>query len=106
MGVQELAEARSAATIALLMIGLVVLVVVSRPLRLWKIGLAFSMAGLHACIIALPFTQNYFELEWLNGKTWGLVGVAVFISAILIISIQRVIPGILPSNKTIGSNTF
>lgn len=106
VGVQELAEARSAATIALLMIGLVVLVVVSRPLRLWKIGLAFSMAGLHACIIALPFTRNYFELEWLNGKTWGLVGVAVLISAILIIIIQRVIPGILPSKKQLHQTHF
>ncbi len=100
LGVQELAQARSAATIALLMIGLVVLVVVSRPLRLWKIGLAASMAGLHACIIALPFTQNYFELQWLNAKTWGLVGIVVLISAISIITIQRLIPGILPPTET------
>ncbi|MEG3586302.1 MAG: HAD-IC family P-type ATPase [Actinomycetota bacterium] len=106
VGVQELAEARSASTIALLMIGLIVLVVVSRPLRLWKVALAFSMAGLHACIIALPFTQNYFELEWLNGKTWGLIGVMVLISAILIIAIQRIIPGILPSNESVTPNTF
>ena len=99
LGTQELAEARSAATIALLLIGLVVLVVVSRPLRLWKIALAFSMAGLHACIIALPFTQNYFELEWMNGKTWALVALVVFISSILIILVQRIIPGILPNDK-------
>ena len=106
VGTQELTEARSASTIALLMIGLIVLVVVSRPLRLWKVALAFSMAGLHACIIALPFTQNYFELEWLNGKTWGLIGVMVLISAILIIAIQRIIPGILPSNESVTPNTF
>jgi len=99
LGTQELAEARSAATIALLLIGLVVLVVVSRPLRLWKIALAFSMAGLHACIIELHFTQNYFELEWMNGKTWALVALVVFISSILIILVQRIIPGILPNDK-------
>ena len=104
MGTQELAEARSAATIAMLLIGIVVLVVVSRPLRLWKIALAFSMAGLHACIIALPFTQNYFELEWMNGKTWALVALVVFISSILIILVQRIIPGILPNDKRDPTN--
>ena len=96
----ELAEARSAATIALLVIGLVVLVVVSRPLRLWKVGLAIAMAGMHACIIAIPFTRNYFELEWLNGKTWLMVSFATLGASLLIIMIQRVIPGILPAKES------
>ena len=101
----ELAEARSAATIALLVIGLVVLVVVSRPLRLWKVGLAFSMAGLHACIIAVPFTRDYFELEWLNGKTWLMVLVVTVVASVLVIMIQRVIPGILPNQQNTHSTT-
>ena len=95
----ELAEARSAATIALLVIGLVVLVVVSRPLRLWKVGLAISMAGLHACIIAVPFTRDYFELEWLDAKTWLMVLGSTMVASVLIIMIQRVIPGILPKQQ-------
>ena len=101
----ELAEARSAATIALLVIGLVVLVVVSRPLRLWKVGLAISMAGLHACIIAVPFTRDYFELEWLDGKTWLMVLSSTMIASVLIIMIQRVIPGILPKQQNTSETT-
>lgn len=99
----ELAEARSAATITLLVIGLVVLVVVSRPLKLWKVSLAIAMAGLHACIIAIPFTRDYFELEWLDGKAWLMVFVATFIASIFVIIIQRIIPGILPDQQTTSS---
>jgi cation-transporting ATPase E len=99
----ELAEARSAATITLLVIGLVVLVVVSRPLKLWKVSLAIAMAGLHGCIIAIPFTRNYFELEWLDGKAWLMVFGTTFIASIFVIIIQRIIPGILPDQQTMSS---
>ena len=99
----ELAEARSVATITLLLIGLVVLVVVSRPLKLWKVSLAVAMAGLHACIIAIPFTRDYFELEWLDGKSWLMVFVATFIASIIIILIQRLIPGILSDQQRASS---
>ena len=99
----ELAEARSAATIALLVIGLVVLVVVSRPLRLWKVGLAISMAGLHACIIAVPFTRDYFELEWLDGNT-PVDGFKFYNDRICSHNHDpRVIPGILPKQQNIGN---
>ena len=58
------------------------------------------MAGMHACIIAIPFTRNYFELEWLNGKTWLMVSFATLGASLLIIMIQRVIPGILPAKES------
>ena len=103
---QELAEARTAATITLLLIGLVVLVVVSRPLRLWKIGLAAAMAGLQACIIALPFTRNYFALDWVNGKTWGCIAIVVAIAGLVVAIIPYLVPGILPpTEKTSNRNS-
>ena len=95
--VNELAEARTAATITLLLIGLIVLVVVSRPLKFWKVGLAAAMAGLQACIIALPFTRNYFALEWLNGKTWGCIAIVVAVAGLLVAILPYLISGILPS---------
>ena len=100
ISVRELAEARTAATITLLLIGLVVLVVVSRPLRMWKIGLAFAMAGLQACIIALPFTRNYFALEWVDGRTWGCIAIVVAIATLLVTVIPYLVPGILPPKES------
>jgi len=99
LSLQELAEARTAATITLLLIGLVVLVVVSRPLRLWKIGLAVAMAGLQACIIALPFTRNYFALEWISGRTWGCIAIVVAIAGLIVTMLPYLIPGILPAKE-------
>jgi len=63
------------------------------------------MAGLHACIIAVPFTRDYFELEWLDGKTWLMVLSSTMIASVLIIMIQRVIPGILPKQQNTSETT-
>ncbi|MDG1845977.1 MAG: HAD-IC family P-type ATPase [Acidimicrobiales bacterium] len=97
----ELAEARTASTITLLLVGLIVLVVVSRPLRIWKIGLAVAMAGLQACIIALPASRKYFELEWVDGRTWGYIAIVVAIAGICVAILPRLIPGILSSQEKI-----
>ena len=103
ISIRELAEARTASTITLLLIGLVVLVVVSRPLRIWKIGLAVAMAGLQACIIALPFTRNYFALEWVDGRTWGCIAIVVAIASFLVAALPYLIPGILPPKENDGT---
>lgn len=96
-----LAEARSAATITLLGIGLVVLVTVSRPLRLWKIGLAAAMAGLYSLILAVPAGREYFELDLPDGEVWTASIIAVAIAGVLIAAIPYVIPGIrLPKART------
>jgi cation-transporting ATPase E len=96
----ELAEARTASTITLLLVGLIVLVVVSRPLRIWKIGLAAAMAGLQTCIIAIPASRKYFALEWLDGRTWGCIAIVVAIAGICVAVLPSLIPGILsPEEK-------
>jgi cation-transporting ATPase E len=90
----DLADARSAATITLLGIGLVILVVVSRPLRLWKIGLAATMAAMYALVLAWDFPREYFELTIPDGNVWLACGVAVAAAAIAIIAIPLVVPGL------------
>jgi len=65
-----LAEARTAATITLLGAGLVVLVVVSRPLHLWKVGLALGMAVLYVIVMVVPFFRDYFELDIPSVEAW------------------------------------
>jgi cation-transporting P-type ATPase E len=81
-----LVEARTAATITLLALGLVVLVVASRPLRPWKIVLAASMAGFYATVLAVGPLRRYFELDVPSSTTWiaialcstaGAVGIAL-----------------------------
>ncbi len=78
----SLAEARTAATATLLLFGLVILVLISRPLRPWKVGLAASMAGLYTLTMAVPTMRDYFQLDLPGTTAWlwvagaGLVGAA------------------------------
>ena len=77
-----LAEARTAATVTLLGIGLTILVLISRPLRPWKIGLAVAMAGLYAIVMALPFGRTYFELDLPTSEGWLGVACATLIGSV------------------------
>ncbi len=78
----SLTEARTAATITLLVLGLAVLVVTSRPLAPWKLVLAAAMAGCYAAIVAIAPLRHYFELDLPSATTWaaivvcGAIGVA------------------------------
>jgi cation-transporting ATPase E len=90
----QLADARSAATITLLGIGLVVLVVVSRPLRPWKVGLAAAMAGLYGWLLAVERARNYFELTLPDAKVWVASAVAVTVAGTLVVGVPRLVPGL------------
>ncbi len=89
-----LSEARTIATMTLLGIGLVILVVVSRPLAPWKIGLAAVMGLLYVIVMAWPFPRNYFELDipaaWLWLPCFGVIAVA----GAAIFAIPKVVPGL------------
>ncbi len=87
-----LEEARTAATLTLLGLGLVVLVVAARPLRPWKVALAAGMAALYGLVIAVPFLRSYFELEIPSGSMLGLGAAAVVVGGALIAAIPRLVP--------------
>ena len=85
----SLYEARTSATMTLLGIGLVILVLISRPLRPWKVGLAASGAASYGATMALPLVREFFQLDspslvawlWVLGAVavggvaaWGAVG--------------------------------
>ncbi len=72
-----LGEARTAATMTLLGVGLVILVLVSRPLRPWKVGLAAAMAVSYGAAMALPFLREFFELDAPTLTVWLCVAAAV-----------------------------
>ena len=72
----SLDEARTCATFTLLGIGLVILMLVSRPLRPWKVALVGAMAGSYAVVLAVPFTRDYFQLVLPGGVAWLVVVLA------------------------------
>ena len=71
--------ARTSATMTLLGIGLVILLLISRPLRPWKVGLAASGAASYGAAMAVPFVREFFQLDGpsLAGWLWVLGAVAV-----------------------------
>ncbi len=74
----SLDEARTSATMTLLGIGLVILVLISRPLRPWKVGLAAAMAASYGAAMALPFLREFFELDAPTAAGWlWLLGAVV-----------------------------
>ena len=82
-------EARTVATFTLLGVGLVILVVISRPLRPWKIGLAAAMAGSYMIVMVWPFARNYFELDAPPGWMWIPTIAAVVIAGSGVVTIPR-----------------
>ncbi len=74
-------EARTAATATLLALGLAILVLISRPLRPWKVLLATSMAALYTLVMALPVGRSFFELDLPGAGAWVAVAVASVVGA-------------------------
>ncbi|MCY4087496.1 MAG: HAD-IC family P-type ATPase [Actinomycetia bacterium] len=89
-----LGEARTLATVTLLAIGLVVLLVVSRPLRAWKLVLAGLMAASYAGVMLAPPLRRFFELDPPPAWLWGPAALAVLLTGVLIVAIPRVVPGL------------
>ena len=80
-GDASLNESRTAATIILLAVGLSILISISRPLRVWKLGLAIAMALSYVFIMFNDAGQSFFELDlppdnaWLTIITCSVIGV-------------------------------
>jgi cation-transporting ATPase E len=89
----ELDEARTVATMTLLAIGLAILVVVSRPIRPWKLGLAAAMAGSYAAISVIPMTRNYFELVFTEVTVvWVAAAIGAIIASVAVALFPHLVP--------------
>ena len=84
-----LPEARTVATFTLLGVGLVILVVISRPLRPWKIGLAAAMGGSYLIVMVWPWARNFFELDIPPAWMWIPTIAAVVIAGATVLTIPR-----------------
>ncbi len=78
----DLGQARTCATVTLLGVGLVILVLISRPLRPWKIGLAAAMAGLYAAVMGWTPLRDYYHLHPPPAVGWWCVAGAVAIGGL------------------------
>ncbi|MDE0657826.1 MAG: HAD-IC family P-type ATPase [Acidimicrobiaceae bacterium] len=78
----SLDEARTSATMTLLAIGLVILLLISRPLRPWKVGLAAAMAASYGAAMALPMLREFFELDVPPLGPWLCVVGAVIVGGV------------------------
>ena len=75
----SLDEARTSATMTLLGVGLVILLLISRPLRPWKVGLAASMAASYGVAMAWPMLREFFQLDVPSLAAWLWVGGATVV---------------------------
>jgi len=86
---EVLKEARTVATITLLGLGLVILVVTSRPLRPWKIVLAGVMGLLYVVVMLAGGLRDYFELDMPPAWLWGPVCAAIAVGGAAIVALPR-----------------
>ena len=75
-------EARTSATMTLLGIGLVILLLISRPLRPWKVGLAAAMAASYGAAMAWSPLREFFQLDVPSLAAWLLVLGAVAVGGV------------------------
>jgi cation-transporting ATPase E len=75
-------EARTAATITLLGAGLVILVLVSRPLRTWKVGLAVAMAASYVLVMTIDPLREFFELDIPPADAWVVIVIGTVVAGI------------------------
>jgi len=80
---EPLAEARSAATIALFIVAFAVLVQSARPLNWIRLGVCAAMLAGFVIVLAVPWLSNFFalvihpEIDSLIAVAFGLVGAAL-----------------------------
>ena len=84
-----LIEARTAATATLLCLGLGILVVVSRPIKPWKLLLAVFMGLSYVSVLLSEFGRDYFEIVHMSGGSWLTTGICVAVGIFPIVLSAR-----------------
>jgi len=87
----SLDEARTAATATLLLMGLAILILISRPLKPWKIALVAAMASLYVLNMSLSYTRDYFELDLPSPDAWVAVAIAAALGSAAVTVITHLI---------------
>ncbi|MDH3226235.1 MAG: HAD-IC family P-type ATPase [Thermoleophilia bacterium] len=88
----SLEEARTAATIVLLAVGLVILLQISRPIQPWKVGLVAGMGATYVAVMAIPWLHDFFELHLPPPESWPTMAIAAAIGALGVVYLPRLLP--------------
>ena len=85
-------EARTGATSTLLGISLVVLVLASRPLAVWKVGLALGMLASYVLVVAIEPLRHFFRIDPPDDATsrW-LVLAAIVIGGVFVVAAKLIV---------------
>ncbi len=82
-------QARTAATLVLLVIGLWVVGILARPLNAWRLALVASLAGAAALAFAIPLVREFLALEIPTPATALSVVVAGSVGCLLVEVVHR-----------------
>jgi cation-transporting ATPase E len=81
---EGLVEARTAATVTMLLLGLWILVEVARPLTPRRLSLVTAMLVVFVLVLLLPGTREFFELAAPSAETWVIAALSVVTGIALI----------------------
>ncbi|MCB1258621.1 MAG: hypothetical protein KDB26_16030, partial [Microthrixaceae bacterium] len=84
----SLIEARTAATITMLFVGLGILERLTGTLPTWRWALIGAMSALVAAALTVPFARTFFELQTPPADIWRVIVVVV----VLAIGALRLVP--------------
>jgi cation-transporting P-type ATPase E len=73
----------SAATLTLFLVALWALAIIARPYTWWRVLLVAAMGGAFAVALAVPFLQDFFQLELVGGRAPGLAVVIAAAAGVL-----------------------
>ena len=97
-----LAEDRTTATIALIIVGLGVLIAVASPLVPWKVALIAAMAGLFMLCLTVPWARRYLALD--PGE---VIDTAITVAVSLLGAVAVIVIGhhTIPKPGAVGATT-
>lgn len=83
-GADALKAETSAATLALFLTSMWVLVIIARPYTWWRVGLVGAMGGAFLIVLVVPWLQEFFQLK-LEGAVmpWTAVAIAAVAAALI-----------------------
>lgn len=92
---EGLVEARTAATVTMVLLGLWILIEVARPLTPPRLSLVTAMLVAYALALLLPLTREFFELTLPSAETWVVVAIGVATGIALIHLLLRAADGVV-----------
>jgi cation-transporting ATPase E len=88
----SLTQERTSATITLLSAALVILVLVSRPLALWKLALAIAMGVFYTIVLLAEPLRKFFDLDLPPATFAPVIAAGAAAAALGIVFLPRILP--------------